>query len=61
MRYLTKKWGDGSDYACLLKISIKMNPNLAPLKLLTVDHQIKAEKVKCYLTAKYKIDFGDNN
>jgi hypothetical protein len=40
MRYLTKKWGDGSDYACLLKISIKMNPNLAPLKLLTVDHQI---------------------
>lgn len=37
MRYLTKKWSDGADSACLLRLTIKPN-SFKPLKLIKVSH-----------------------
>jgi hypothetical protein len=60
MRYLTKKWGDGSEMACLIRLFITN----FHLRLLSVDHEslsnpkisgeIKADNIKRHLKVKYE-------
>lgn len=68
MRYLTKKWSDGSSFACLISITLNLNAKDNSLKLLKIAHswlgdplipgQIKARLIKLHLSSKYGINFG---
>lgn len=39
MRYLTKKWNDGADYACLLKLKIRKDAKKI-CRLIKVSHPL---------------------